>query len=135
MDIAPIDEYYFVSDYYGIKLTENLRKIFDEWDRLGGGYIEIYGIKDLQNKIDDYYLGSAKYYPMRRSIEIYTSNKYPESTIIHEILHSILRIEGYPILGIQTDDFVLTGKQLFLKNTVKEISNNLDHSWSRLIED
>ncbi len=34
------------------------------------------------------------------NIRVYVSKEYPESTIVHELLHVILRLQGYPTVAV-----------------------------------
>lgn len=55
------------------------------------------------NELDSSYLGVLD--ETRVSIDVYLSEKSPEESFIHEILHQILKYEGFPKVSIN-EDFV-----------------------------
>lgn len=118
--------------YANVPITDNIKKLIKIWNKTSDMLIRVYDIEKAKNDyrfisyIND--LGFT-YVNAFGEIEMYVSDIYPEATIIHEILHHILRVEGYCTTKVNLSDIFFYPK--YILDTAKEfadaITNHMDH--------
>jgi len=130
-----LEPFEYIVCHINLEITDNLRDIFKRWRNLCDFFVDIYSIERYQGEeysTND--LALSVFNPLGALI-IYVSDHYPEAHIIHEMLHAMLRIEGYPqyklnpkLLYLPPKIF-LSNKYLIdpLKKISDELTNNIDH--------
>ena len=81
-----------------IPITENIKKVVEKWRRVSKAKIVVYDFSRARLEgIPESYLDSLALCmgDYRRGLKLYISNIYPEASFVHEIIHQILRAEGY----------------------------------------
>jgi hypothetical protein len=117
-----------------VEITENIKKILQEWANIVGTSIIVHsieavnqvpGLQGLQNN-----LAISRMSRLSGNFTIYTSNKYTEASIIHELLHGIIRAQGYCAMTIYTSRKLQREFPSFMDQCsmyASAVTNQMDH--------
>jgi len=126
----------YIVCHINIEITDNIRAIFDRWRELCDFFVDIYNIDDYRGESDiKNDLAYSELNQFWGVFRIYVSDHYPEAHIIHEMLHAILRIEGYSRFRLDPKVFLLPREEFvayknyfdLLNKLSNELTNSIDH--------
>lgn len=114
-----------------IQITENIKKVIEKWRGVSKAKIVVYDFnRARQDGIPESYLDSFALCKgdYMSGLKLYISDSYPEASIIHEIIHPMLRAEGYccirPIHGYRMYPNHLVN---YLELFSSHFTNQMDH--------